>query len=383
MSTLNPKPLRVLIVQPVVPHYRLKLYQLLYQRLQQDHITLKVIYGTPNQTQAAKRDLVNLPAPIGLKVKNYWFFNGKILYQPILRQMLSADLVILLNANGYIMNYLIAATVWLWRPRLGFWVWWPHSRTNQASIGERIRQQMMRTGQWWFAYTAGIQDYLIQDGISKQQITVLHNSVDLAGFKTALTALSDTEVQDFAAFLGIPFGAPIALFCGGLYEDKRLGFLLEAVTLIQTELAEFHVLILGDGPKRDLVLQVAANNNRVHYLGPCFAKEKALCFRLAKLFLCPGLVGLAILDAFAAGLPLITTDNSLHSPEIEYLNHGENGLMLADDLTSYANAVVMLLQTQSEWQRLSDGALISAQHYSIENMVEHFAEGIMACLKTA
>jgi L-malate glycosyltransferase len=38
--------------------------------------------------------------------------------------------------------------------------------------------------------------------------------------------------------------------------------------------------------------------------------------------LMPGLVGLAVLDAFADGIPRVTTVIEYHSPEIEYLVPG-------------------------------------------------------------
>ncbi|WKJ91184.1 glycosyltransferase family 4 protein [Methylomonas montana] len=372
---------RVLIVQPVVPHYRVKLYELLYQRLQQVGIELQVAYGTPNAQQSAKRDLVDLPESIGLKVKNYWFFGDKVLYQPIFGRALSADLVIVLNANGHVLNYLIAIAGLLGRRNLAFWVWWPSLRANPGSFKERIRRQLTRAGNWWFAYTSGTRNHLLLDGIPGEQITVLNNSVDVAGFRAMLTAITEAELHNFAKRLGISIGAPIGLFCGGLYDEKHLEFLFEAVKLIQADRPDFHLLVLGDGVRRDLVSRAAASDHRIHYLGPCFAKEKALCFRLAKAFLCPGLVGLAILDAFTAGLPLITTDIPIHSPEIEYLDDGVNGLLIANDSRAYANAIISLLKTKSELRRLSNGALASSRQYSIESMANRYAEGIIASLK--
>jgi len=291
-----------LIVQPVVPHYRLKLYELLYQHLLQNNIELQVVYGTPNADQAAKRDLVDLPESIGLKVKNYWFFGGKVLYQPIFWRMLSADLVIVLNANGYLLNYPLSVVALLGRPKLAYWVWWKKLRTGEGSFTERLRRQITRAGQWWFAYTSGTRDYLLVDGMPSEQITVLNNSVDVSGFRAALAAVTAAELHNFAEVNHIPIDAPIGVFCGGLYSDKHLEFLFEAVKLIHAYRPDFHLLVLGDGVMRDLVQQAAASDYRIHYLGPSFGKEKALCFRLSKLFLCPGLVGLAILDAFTAGL---------------------------------------------------------------------------------
>ena len=58
----------------------------------------------------------------------------------------------------------------------------------------------------------------------------------------------------------------------------------------------------------------------------------------------PGLVGLSIIDSFAAGIPIITTTSKIHSPEISYLQHNYNGLILENDFELYSKQVIMLLQ---------------------------------------
>lgn len=377
---MTPNRFFVLIIQPVITDYRLRFYELLASRLLRDHIRLRVIYGTPHMAQAAKQDLADLPASIGSKVRNYWFFGGKVLYQPLLRQALSADLVIVLNANGYLLNYplcLFAAAGCL---KLGFWVWWKRKRDNSASIRERVRKYLTRAGCWWFAYTEGTKGYLLRDEIPEKQITVLNNSMDVSRFRSDLQTVTEEAVENFLKSLNIPKHAPIGLFCGGLYSEKRLDFLFGAVRLIQLILPNFHLLVIGDGLQLEVVKQAAAANAGIHYLGSLFGLEKALCFRSADIFLCPGLVGLAILDAFTAGLPLITTDNPLHSPEIEYLKPGVNGLITYDNLTVYADAVADLLSDAVALETLRQGAANSASLYSIEAMAEAFAEGIASCL---
>jgi hypothetical protein len=60
----------------------------------------------------------------------------------------------------------------------------------------------------------------------------------------------------------------------------------------------------------------------------------------------PGLVGLTVLDCAAAGIPIVTTAYPYHSPEIEYLRAGGNGLIVDDSRSvgAYAEAVVSVLQ---------------------------------------
>ena len=82
------------------------------------------------------------------------------------------------------------------------------------------------------------------------------------------------------------------------------------------------------------------------YRGPVFGDETAAdLLRQSTLLLMPGLVGLAVVDSFATGCPLVTVDLPFHSPEIEYLENGVNGVCLPAGTTptAYAEAVVELL----------------------------------------
>ncbi len=93
------------------------------------------------------------------------------------------------------------------------------------------------------------------------------------------------------------------------------------------------------------------------------------------------MVGLGVLDAFTAGLPLVTTDCRIHSPEIAYLRSGENGLMTANSVEAFAQAVVGLLENEPERRRLGANAQSASSQYTIENMAQRFRAGIHGALQ--
>lgn len=69
-------------------------------------------------------------------------------------------------------------------------------------------------------------------------------------------------------------------------------------------------------------------------------------------------------------------------PELAYLRHGVNGIMTVNDVGAYRSAVVALLRDEAERVRLGSGCRLSAERYTLENMVQRFAEGITNCLQT-
>jgi len=110
--------------------------------------------------------------------------------------------------------------------------------------------------------------------------------------------------------------------------------------------------------------------------GPKFGREKAELLAISDVFLLPGRVGLAVLDAFAAGLPMLTSRIPFHGPEIEYLEEGVNGLMTDPQPEAYAAVVSSVLSVDGDLNRLRTGAKASAEKYSIEKMVANFRTGI-------
>lgn len=370
---------RVVLVQEVVPHYRSGLFEAMHERLANEGVELKVAYGRPNAEQAQKNDLVELPPHVGLKVANVWL-TRRMLYQPVLAQLLRADLAILPNAAAYLPNYLLFLRSLRRRPRVAFLVYHTRQRVLDDSLKEAVSRRMLRRGDWWFAYTRGTRDYLLGQSVCDERITVLDNSVDVAAFRADLESVSADELTAFAQRHGISTTAPVGLFCGGLHRGKRLEFLFESLRLVHQQRPDFQLIVVGDGSCRDVVLQAAAREPRIRYLGPQFGRAKAPCFLLSRLFLCPGLVGLGIQEAFSAGLPLLTTDIPIHSPEIDYLRPGLNGLLTEFDPRAYAQAVINLLGDEERWQSLRATALDDARQYSIEGMAERFCQGIRTCL---
>ena len=167
-----------------------------------------------------------------------------------------------------------------------------------------------------------------------------------------------------------------------MYAEKQIPLLIEAASFVQASTPAFTLLAVGAGPHQHLFTEAATTRPWLKVLGPKFGADKAVCFAVADVFVMPGLVGLAVLDSFTAGLPVITTRYLYHSPEIEYVSSGENGLVTALNAEAYAAALIELLQTPAELNRLKAGARASSTYYTVERMVENFAQGILAALKT-
>lgn len=177
-----------------------------------------------------------------------------------------------------------------------------------------------------------------------------------------------------------PAGGPIVIFVGSFYAEKRIDFLIEACRCARQKLDGLQLVMVGSGPDEARLRRNSAGESWIHWAGMRRGREKVLLMATADLMLNPGLVGLGILDSFALGVPMITTGCGLHSPEIAYLKDGENGLIVADTVAGYAQAIIATLRDPEMLGRLRSGCRTSAALYTMDGMATRFADGVEAAL---
>src|ERR1700733_14079582 len=111
---------RVLIIQAEIKRYRVPLFINLHRELEMDCISLKVAYSNTNQAHTLRKDRAELPAPVGVRVPGVWLFK-KLLYQPLWKEILDADLVITGPELKYLQNLPLILLSALRLKRVAFW----------------------------------------------------------------------------------------------------------------------------------------------------------------------------------------------------------------------------------------------------------------------
>lgn len=371
---------QVAILQHRLLHYRLGLFEQLRAACTERDIDLALIHGDATPGEAVRKDTGELPW--ATRVENRcWHVGGRdLLWQPFAGLVKEADAVVLMQESRLLSNY-----PWLFGlgPRSTRVAYWGHGRNFQSEaptgLRERWKQRMLTSVDWWFAYTDMTADIVRDAGFPGERITVLNNAIDNRGFEADLASVPDEEVQGLRASIGAADEACVGLYCGSLYPDKRLDIMISACEQVVARHPSFRLVIIGDGPSRS-ELQPLMDKPWFHWAGMRRGREKAAWFRASQLFLNPGLVGLHILDSFVAGVPMITTRDAKHSPEVAYLQDGVNGMVTEGNARSYADAVERLLVDAIQRQGLADRAREAARNYTLDAMVERFADGLAACV---
>ncbi len=371
---------KALIIEAQIKRYRKPFYERLHAALAKEDIQLRVVYSPPTAAEAAKHDNCELPRAYGVKVHGWWMASDRLLFQPALREIVSADLVVMDHANRFIINHFLFPLSLFKLKRIAFWGLGENLQANRSRFSEWYKHRSVNWVDWWFAYTEGTARYLQERGVPAARITAVQNSVDTRRVQSCVKNLSLNAKAAVRGRLGISPSAPVGIFVGMLHKVKSVPFLIDAGEKIRQTHPEFQLIVVGGGPDEMEIKQSAAHCPWVHFVGPRFGNRKSRLLAIADVFLLPGRAGLAVLDAFAAGLPLVATRLSIHGPEMEYFEEGRNGLMTPPDSEEYARAVASLLSHSTELQRLREGASNSAEKYSIEVMVENFRRGIGQCL---
>lgn len=371
--------MNVIFIQRVLPHYRVPFFYLLRDDLGKVGVNLELVYGQENTGSVPRT--VPLCEPWAKKIKNKYISVGdyETVWQPCLSHLKDADLIIVEQANRLLVNYLL---LYFGRSKRKV-AFWGHGRnmklSENASFTEKIKKIFINKVDWWFAYTDASGRVVGDAGFPLDRITVVDNTVDNREFGDRLSEVTDSQKNALIQKLGIQ-GRNVCLFCGGMYQEKRLKFLLKACDAIKQIIPDFEILFVGTGPDKKHIEVAAQKNQWIHYLGPLYGIEKAVSFSISKALLMPGVVGLVVVDSFVSGVPLFTTDITGHGPEIEYLVNNVNGVIVENNIRSYADAVAEILNSGSGLRHLVEGCSMSSKEYTIENMTSKYSSGIQCCL---
>lgn len=172
------------------------------------------------------------------------------------------------------------------------------------------------------AYHTNAKHYAIAHGARPDQVTIIHNTINVA----AITYIpKDIALKIVTERWPAVIGKKIVLYVGAILEEKRLEVIFEALDILHREDVVF--LMVGDGPhleaiknryghRRDFI----STGQLVEGVGPYFDA--------ADVFVLPGTGGLAINEAMAHGLVVVSgyADGSADDLVID----GKNGFRLRE-----------------------------------------------------
>jgi glycosyltransferase involved in cell wall biosynthesis len=193
------------------------------------------------------------------------------------------------------------------------------------------------------AISQGVRKALLDGGLRKERIRLIPSGIDTAYFASQLVAREQLRKDyDIAPDL------PVALSVGALVERKGHSILLTAARQLKTQGYEVRYLICGEGKLRselEAQTRTAGLTQEVRFIG--FRSDVAELLAAADYFIHVPLhegLGVAVLEALAAGLPTVASKVG-GIPEL--IEDEKTGLLVPPhDATALATALVSLLRNK-------------------------------------
>jgi glycosyltransferase involved in cell wall biosynthesis len=232
-------------------------------------------------------------------------------------------------------------------------------------------------------YTEGGARKLQHIGMPIERIRVINNTFDIEHESLLYAKYQAQPLDDLKNKLGLNSNSLFVLYIGRIYKEKRVEDfcnLIVRLNEISKSFTTIEGLILGDGPELPH-LKKNYSNELLHYLGSVYDPEKvAQYMRVSTAVVMPGKVGLAVNHAFAHGLPVITRDSNLHAPEVEYIQHEVNGLILPEDFDEFVYSISNYLSSPEKIRLLSDNALRKSSDLNLDSMVSKFDSAVKSVI---
>jgi len=345
------------IQQTVIPGYRLPLFEMLKDRLDDE---LRVVTGSEDFAETIRT--ADGAESVSEVISNRYCFGRRFLWQRgAVRKLCSADVVVL-NFNLRIVSNIVIAWV---RCMMGKPTYiWGHA-DGKSCLTRRFGWLYLKAVDGFISYTE-TQREVMQQRCSKLPVFVAPN----ACFHAADCVATEERGRDI-------------VFLGRLVKEKKPKLLLEAFAMAcgaGRMAQDSRLIFIGDGPEKLELERFVLNKGlrgRIVFAGHV-AEMTALqgLFSSASVCVCPGYAGLSVTQSMAFGVPVLVADNEPHSPEIEACENGWNAVYFnSDDAESLAERIVEFVgggfSEILHGQELADW---TKRRYSYERMADTFEE---------
>jgi len=198
---------------------------------------------------------------------------------------------------------------------------------------------------WADAVTAGSKEAYEYYTKLSSKVYYIPNAIDINSLPPGIDKRYDKQI----------------IFAGRLSKEKGILTILETAKNLPKDI---HLLIIGNGPEKETVVESIKNNENIHYLG-YQTKEKTIpLIRGSKLLIQPSLaegISATLLEAMACQIPVIATNIG---GNVELFENNKTGVLIdPENPEELLKEIISLLNDQTRSEQISKSAFEKVQKY--------------------
>jgi len=326
--------MKILILQPFIPHYREEFFELLNSKKTLDVFCYEK--SAKMESNNFKKSSFKTSYLSNLSLGPFLFYNFFKLFNK------KHDLLVLMLHFGHISTWILLLTKKIHGKKI---ILWGQGISVKRYMVEEITPS--RLLKWMIYFSDGVWFYTDKELeqwkriFPKKKMISLNNTIsDIEAIVTRSKVLNKEELKTKHNI----HQEKCFIFCARFtHPHRRVDLLLSAIDSLDDE--KFAFIIIGDGNfKPDF-----SRYKNVYDFGAVYDLElKSELFNIADIYFQPGWVGLSIVEAMAYGKPIFTfkrSEDILQCVEYHYIKNGVNGYIF-DSLTSFLNTVTSLSSTK-------------------------------------
>jgi len=249
---------------------------------------------------------------------------------------------------------------------------YPYSRVTQRACDNLLDRMCRSLASHALAVCEAVrQDLIVRLGWPAERVHTIRTGLDFSAWRPDPQARQTLREQ-----WAVPKDGIVIMTVARLSREKGLDVLVDAAARVRTQCPQARFVLVGSGPlEQSLARQIRDRGLEETVRLAGFHTDVASVLSAADVFVLPSYsegMPNAVLEAFAAGLPVVA---SAVGGLVEAVDHERTGLLVpAGDAAALAEAVSRLIQDPSLARTLAQaGVAVARERFSIDKVAAEYA----------
>jgi glycosyltransferase involved in cell wall biosynthesis len=327
-------------------------------------------------------------------ILNWYFFKNIYLGNILVYQSKLISTCLTTNYDAYILygemhslSNWIAALICKIRGK-SLLIWGHGLYGNEKSVKKFLRILYYKTAEYHLVYNNRSRMFMIDAGFDSDKVFTVYNSLAHYIHKKLYEEKDQNELDKIKSQL-FPnnVSLPVIIFIGRLTKEKKVSYLIEALSLSRIKGNIFNCLIVGGGQESDNLRKLSVSlgiADVINFYGPVYDEDKNSKFiMLSECCVSPGNVGLNAIHSLSLGTPVITHSNLFNQgPEAESVIQDKTGLFFEENnVVSLSEAIDSMILNKRKVKMEPQCIEEVRRHWNPENQARIFDKAVLDSIK--